>query len=119
MTANITARRFSVVMTGDLLGDTTAQELADHIAGTSACESWGVLVPGCPVVQNVTATQGEDDEVTVTAEFLAHDEVIGGDYKGDEVTEEFVTSYILGAGEYLVSGGDMFAPHRAQVLRTL
>jgi hypothetical protein len=119
VTANITTRRLSVVMTGDLLGGTTAQELADHIAGTSACESWGVLIPGCPVVQNVTAAAGPDDEVTVTAEFLAHDEVIGGDYKGQEVTEEFVTDYVLGAGEYLVSGGDMFAPYRAQVLRTL
>lgn len=115
--SDVTTRRLAVLVTGDLLADWSPQEFAEEVAGTSFCGSNGVLVPGCPVVQNVTVTYGEGDEVTLAAEFLAYDHVPAGDYQGDEVTEEFVSSYILGAGDYWFGHGDEFSPTTAQVLR--
>ena len=102
-------RRFSLLMTGDLLGDTTPEHLAEYITGAVACGSTGTVVPGVPVWQNVAATQ-HDGGVTVTAELLGTDNVTGGDYRGDEVTEKHIAEYIMGAGEYLLGAGDVFCP---------
>lgn len=112
-------RRFSALITGTMLGSDSVvpANLAEEFSGTSDVHSWGVLVPGVLVWQNVTVTEGTPGEVTVAAELLATDHVTGGDYKGDEVTELHISSYILGAGDYLIGAGDVFSPNTAVVTR--
>ncbi len=106
---------FSVTIVGDLYEGVTSEDLAAQLAGAG-----DVLVPGClfsDVVAVRGAEEGEEDKVRVTAQVLADDRVQGGDWDGDEVTAEFITSYITGAAEFWVSGGDMFSPSFAFALQ--
>lgn len=108
-------KSLSVVITGELLGEESAQEVAEYFAGTSQCGSGGVLIPGCEVWQNVSATSSPNNpqECVITAQILAYDEVPADNtngYAGDLVTPEFVESYILGAENYLLGQGDIFWP---------
>lgn len=110
-------RKFSVLVTGTLLG-AAAGDLAEEISGTTHCGSHGVLVPGVQVWQDVTVTPSasDPDEVTITAELLGTDTVPSGEYAGQEVTEEFVTEYMMGAGDYLLGAGDTFSPESVTVV---
>lgn len=112
-------RKFSVLITGTLLGAVAAEDLAEEISGTTHCGSHGVLVPGVQVWQDVTVTpsaSGDPDAVTVTAELLGTDTVPMGEYAGQEVTEEFVTEYLMGAGDFLLGAGDTFSPDSVTVV---
>lgn len=118
---NLMTRRFSALITGTMLGSDSVVpgNLAEEFSGTSDVHSWGVLVPGVLVWQNVTVTEDANNpgEVTIVAELLGTDTVTGGDYKGDEVTELHISSYILGAGDYLLGAGDVFSPTTAVITR--
>lgn len=107
----------SVLITGTLLGEDSAQDIADYFAGTSYCGSGGVLVPGCEIWQNVSASSSPRDpqQLTITAQILAEHTVTRGDYVGQLVTPEFVTEYITGAGDYLLGQGDLFSPDAVTV----
>lgn len=118
-TEKLMTRRFSALITGDLMGEMTAADLAEGIAETTHCGSWGVLVPGVLVWQNVTVTPGDDDEVTIVAELLATDHVTGGDYRGDEVTESHIAEYISGAEAYWYGHGDEFFPMSVTITRIM
>lgn len=118
MTEKLMTRRFAILIAGALGDDIAPAELADGIAETSECGSHGVLVPGVLVWQNVTATADGHGNVTISAELLATDNVTGGDYKGDEVTEEHISSYIMGADAYWYGQGDEFFPTSVTVTQT-
>lgn len=118
---DVMSRRMSVVIAGDLLGDNTPDNLRETILGTSDCATWGVLIPGLPVVEEVTVTRmaDEPDGVVITATFVGHEVVQDGDYKGDAVTEDFVASYIMGAEAYWCGHGDEFFPFSVVAVQTL
>lgn len=118
MTDRLLTRRFSALITGHLGDDVAPQELADGIAETSHCGSNGVLVPGVLTWENVTAEGDGLGGVTITAELLACDLVPGGDYEGDEVTEDHVADYITNAGPYWYGQGDEFFPDTVIITRT-
>lgn len=113
MTSNVVTRRFSLLMTGEVMGDMAPAQLAEGLAATS-CP--GVLVPGVLIWQKVTVTPGADSDVTVTAELLSADAVW---HDGDVtiVTEDHIAGYILGAESYWYGQGDEFCPHAVTVLR--
>lgn len=76
--------------------DTTAPEFfTAYIAGAD-----GLIVPGVLSWDNVAATI-VGDTVTITADLTTEDVVTNNaDYKGAEVSEDFVSSYIMGADVY-------------------
>lgn len=103
---------YRAVITGELSEPHTPTDLAEQITGAD-----GVLIPGC-FFYDVTAEAGgeEDaDKVRVTCSITADRCVQGGDWDGEEVTPEFIAKYIMGAGEYWASGGDMFWPEKVIV----
>lgn len=117
----VMSRRVSVLIVGELMGDMTPDLLRETVLGTSECASNGVLIPGLPVVESahVRITGNPENEVTLSVTFVGYEVVPAGDYKGDEVTEEFVTSYIMGAEAYWCGHGDEFFPTSASAVVTL
>lgn len=69
---------------------------AEYIAG---CEQ--LIVPGVIGWANVQAEQDHNNDIVLTADITTEDVVTGNpEYNGDEVSEEFIRSYILGADVY-------------------
>jgi hypothetical protein len=113
----------SAMITGTLLGEESAQDVAGYFAGTSFYGSGGVLIPGCEIWQDVSATSNphNPEEVVITARIVAHYKVPtnnGNGYAGELITPEFVHDYILGAGDCLIGSGDIFSPDSVLVVVT-
>lgn len=102
-------RSFSVTLTGHLLGNTTTDELAEHLRNAG-----DFLVPGVTDWEGVTAYLTHEDSASVVAyaTVVASDKVPDSDmagYQGQEVTSQFVHDYIMGAADsWLI--GDIFSP---------
>lgn len=95
-----------ITITSDILENeydgsaVTASWAREYIAG---CES--LIVPGVISWDNVTTTAPDPATIVITADLATEDVVSEGEYKGDEVSEEFVRSYITGADAYWLAPG--------------
>src|SRR5690606_19748322 len=58
---------------------------------------------------NVTAEMPDPGTLVITADLVTEDVISSGDYKGDEVNEEFVRSYVTGADAYWLAPGVLVA----------
>lgn len=98
--------RIMAVICGDLLEDMTPELLAETFRGAES-----VLIPGLHAVTDVVVRRtSHPDEVVVMVTFLGEEIVSGGDYAGDKVTPQFVSSYITGAGDYWCGHANEFSP---------
>lgn len=104
-------RNMHLQITGNLMGDTTPEELVAQIIGADA-----FLVPGTLFTDDTTATIPSPDEaptfVVVETNLICDEEVTDSpDWMGEKVTQDFVQNYVLGAGPHWASAdGDMFFP---------
>lgn len=113
----------SAMITGKLLGEESAQDIADYFAGSNVHESGRVLIPGCEIWQDVSATSNPHNpqELVITARIVAHYKVPtnnGDGYAGELITPKFVHDYIVGAGDCLIGSGDIFSPDNVLVAVT-
>jgi len=76
----------------------------EYIAGAGS-----VIVPGVISWDNVTAEMPDPGTLVITADLVTEDVISSGDYKGDEVNEEFVRSYVTGADAYWLAPGVLVA----------
>jgi len=98
-----------ITITGDRLANSTNTAITSQVRGAEA-----VLVPGVTDWDAVATRTVSGETSRITSTITAEDIVSSGDYVGQEVTPEFVTSYILGAGEWwLTADGGMFLPTSA------
>lgn len=72
----------------------TPEWVAEYIAG---CEH--LIVPGVSSWQGVRASK-EDGQIVVVADLTTEGRIAEGDYKGDEVSEDFLREYVIGADAY-------------------
>ena len=103
--------RFTITLTGEVLSeDETPLALAEYVN-----EAGGVMIPGCLLSDAKVPSHWDGENVTITADVTASEVVQEGDYKGDTVTAEWIRSYALGAGDYLIGSGEVFSLTDAQV----
>lgn len=113
-----TETRYRLVVTGDLMDDTTAQDVAECVR---YCGPQGVLIPGVTDAENVSVVASEKDpeQVTLTAELSAVDVLPEdhGDYPGEKIDEAFIADYINGADVNWLGSETRFFPFTAQATR--
>lgn len=80
----------------------TAEFVREYIAG---CEN--VIVPGVTSWDNVVTGDLPDGRITVTADLVTGG-TTGPDYGNEEVTPEFVRTYVEGAEAYWLIPGVLF-----------
>lgn len=89
-----------ITVTADVLASTydgetvTADFVRKYLENTD-----GLIVPGTAWA-NVTAHMADPVTVVVTADVLHEGVVSSGDYKGQEISEDWVRDYIIGADVY-------------------
>ena len=88
----------------DRIGTATNTQITAQVRGAD-----NVLVPGVLAWAAVATKTLQGVTVTISAEITTEEVVSTGDYAGTPVTQEFISEYIVGAGEWwLGTDGSMF-----------
>jgi len=74
----------------------TSEFIKDYLEGAPA----GSVVPGTTWSDVQVADVAEGGSVEITATLTHPDRIAEGEYKGDEISDEWIGSYILGADAY-------------------
>lgn len=99
-----------VIVTSDVLEDEYDGVPVDsRFAREYLSNADNLVVPGVTSWNNVQAHMPDPATVVIEADLVTQDVVPSGDWKGQEVSEDWVRGYIEGADAYWLAPGTMRA----------